>query len=170
MKKIFNKCLYAEGLRRTRMMTVIFTAVLILGLFAFVTGSVGPDTITDSAPGGHAVSAPFIAVWFALIVMIAAPTVTFRLFSFLSGRSESDFYHSLPYSRTTVFLSYTAALITQFAVMLASAGAALGAVKGVFYVIIVATAAVIIACAFPDTPAGQAVGYSKIVGLIPSVI
>jgi uncharacterized membrane protein required for colicin V production len=51
-----------------------------------------------------------------------------------------------------------------------AAGAALGAVKGVFYVIIVATAAVIIACAFPDTPAGQAVGYSKIVGLIPSVI
>ncbi len=139
MKKIFSKGLYAEGLRQTRMMTVIFTAVLIFGLAAYAAGcaSSSADMIVDyvdavELDGGSSISAAIIAVWFALIVMIAAPVITFRLFSFLSGRSESDFYHSLPYKRSTVFLSYTAALITQFAVMLASAGASLVLLFAVF--------------------------------------
>ncbi len=115
MKKIIDKGLYAEGLRQTRTLTVVFTVLLIFALTSSVVSNIKPGMITNIAQN-------LLYPWFALMVIIAAPVLTFSLFSFLSDRSRSDFYHSLPHKRSTVFFSYLLALITQFAVMLSAAG------------------------------------------------
>lgn len=117
MKKIVNKGLYVEGLRQTATLTAVFTVVLIFFLAATLTSNVTYDTTVTK-------EAQTLAGWFAAAVVTAAPALTFKLFSFLSSRSKSDFYHSVPHKRTTVYFSYFLALATQFFVMLASASAA----------------------------------------------
>ena len=51
-----------------------------------------------------------------------APLFFLLLFSFLHKRKESDFYHAIPYTRTCVYVSFSAgALAFVFAIMAASA-------------------------------------------------
>ncbi len=119
MKKIINKGLYAEGLRQTATLTAVFSAVLVFFLAVTLTSS------NDLRSTTVTVEAQTLAGWFAAAVVTAVPAMTFKLFSFLSSRSKSDFYHSVPHKRTTVYFSYFLALATQFAVMLASASAAI---------------------------------------------
>ena len=125
MKKIIDKGLYAEGLRQTATLTAVFSAVLIFFLAVTLTSDIHTGkTVTEEAQA--------LAGWFAATVVTAVPAMTFKLFSFLSSRSKSDFYHSVPHKRSTVYFSYLLALTTQFALMLASVSAAVIVIFRVF--------------------------------------
>ncbi len=126
MKKIIDKGLYAEGLRQTATLTAVFSAVLVFFLAVTLTSSNNLRSTTVT------VEAQTIAGWFAAAVVTAVPAMTLKLFSFLSSRSKSDFYHSVPHKRSTVYFSYLLALTTQFALMLASASAAVIVIFRVF--------------------------------------
>ncbi|MBQ1848057.1 MAG: hypothetical protein II135_08645 [Clostridia bacterium] len=126
MKKIIDKGLYAEGLRQTATLTAVFSAVLVFFLAVTLTSSNNLRSTTVT------VEAQTIAGWFAAAVVTAVPALTLKLFSFLSSRSKSDFYHSVPHKRSTVYFSYFLALATQFAVMLASASAAVIVIFRIF--------------------------------------
>ena len=52
-----------------------------------------------------------------------APFLALTLFSFLNKRNRSDFYHSLPHRRETIFISYSLSILTWIigAIVLSSA-------------------------------------------------
>jgi len=113
---MFNFKLYKEGLRKSLFLAILFIAIMKLGAvlipIAQITSHISAlnrgwsmgRTVVDGLGGGN----------FALILaMIAfAPFVTLYLFSFLNKRNSSDFYHSLPHKRETIFISYLAAILT----------------------------------------------------------
>ncbi|MBO4423551.1 MAG: hypothetical protein J5879_08935 [Clostridia bacterium] len=103
-KRILDKGLYAEGLRRISTITVVFS--LLSAVFASVSGMLAAVySSRNIRPMGFA--------WFCVIFVFAGvPAMTLRAFSFLNKRSGSDFFHSLPHTRTAVFFSFLAALIT----------------------------------------------------------
>lgn len=120
-KEFFNVGLYLEGLRRLRLPGIIFFVILALEsvLFPLIyvveeyshrvsmeleMGSYVPTPMSTSVLEVH----PLLAVSFCIIV----PVLTWTAFSFLNKRSSSDFYHSLPHTRLSLYVSTLSALIT----------------------------------------------------------
>lgn len=108
---MFNFGLYKEGLRKTRTLAILFLIGMILG------GIVQPLAELSYYRGweeGHinqvyGLQASYMMV-FALFA--GAPVLTLSIFSFLNKRSSSDFYHSIPHKRETLFGSFIAAVLT----------------------------------------------------------
>lgn len=120
--KLFNVRLYLEGLKRLKVigMAVAILSVTISALIPLVQWM---DTPSDydriDLVEQYQLCLPLYAVIFL------APFFFLVLFSFLHKRKESDFFHAIPYTRTCVFLSFTAAALTfVFAIMIASAATA----------------------------------------------
>ena len=61
------------------------------------------------------------------IFLVVAPLMALMLFSFLSKRRTSDFYHSIPHTRACIFISFSASVLTWVAIeiLATSLGAAL---------------------------------------------
>ena len=81
---------------------------------AYYSANVGSSSLSPSAydnRGGNVVRYSQINTALSLLPF-AAPLFVLVLFSFLFKRNESDFYHSLPYKRQCVFLSFAAAAAT----------------------------------------------------------
>lgn len=96
--KIFSKSLYVEGLKQSRSIGLPFLAVVLL--IGFITVSVSADSVSVNA-------------WPALLsIYTAIPLMTLTLFHFLNTRAGSDYYHSIPVSRTNLITSYGAAVYT----------------------------------------------------------
>lgn len=53
-----------------------------------------------------------------LTYTVLAPIMTLYLFRFLTKRNSSDFYHSIPHTRTCLYISYIAAILTWIGVIL----------------------------------------------------
>ncbi len=116
--QFFNFRLFLEGLKRLRVIGLA-TAILALTASALV-------PIVFWLEEGHYPSEQFIDTQFLCVplsvVTFLAPFFFFVLFSFLQKRKESDFFHSIPYTRTCVYVSFVAAsLVFVWAIQVACA-------------------------------------------------
>lgn len=113
-KKIFSLGLYVEGLRQLRMMGIVFAVIMgIEAIYIPLSGAITRMTMISAEAfpvesvngmGAH----PFLILTFIVI----APLMTLYLFGFMNKRNTSDFYHSLPHSRTSIYISFMAAILT----------------------------------------------------------
>lgn len=108
--KIFSGGIYRESLRRLKVFTIIFAAIVLLFEIAPpVIEGLSFDPAADSKITACfseiCLTVPFISV----VCAFAAVMLTFTPFN---KRSYSDFAHSLPYTRTCLFFSKTAAIYT----------------------------------------------------------
>ena len=137
-KKIFSIKLYLEGIRRLKLVGILTTVVLtVLAILIPAQKGISEliwhinhinkypnDTIVrDKIIIDGARVNPFLFVIFIVI----APMLALMLFSFLSKRRTSDFYHSIPHTRVSIFLSFSASVLTWVAIeiLASSLGAAL---------------------------------------------
>ncbi|MBR6794897.1 MAG: hypothetical protein IKM52_02170, partial [Clostridia bacterium] len=119
---LFARGVFREGLRRLRLTTVLTTVLLTLSALVTPIVSVIEQTsdpyfkmseltaVTVDAFEHHAA--------FLALFALAAPLVALTLFSFLTVRRESDFYHALPYTRTCLYLSLTASAAVSLLFMI----------------------------------------------------
>ncbi len=104
MKIAFSLQQYIHGLKRLRTAGVI-TALLSLAM----------NTLCIVQAQGYADTLVITAAEFlygGLCLSLLAPLLSYSMFSYLHGRSSSDFYHALPHKRSTVYISHTLALLT----------------------------------------------------------
>lgn len=121
MKKknsIFNLGLYREGLRRLRIPGGIFLAVMVLeALLIPIMNVVNINEAISDGIRFYQVSIeateahPFIYLTF----LVMAPILAWTAFSWMNHRNSSDFYHSMPHRRITVYLCSVAAAATWIA-------------------------------------------------------
>ncbi len=121
-KTLFSRGLYIEGLRQTRIFGIIsavllFIAPIITPLFAYIDyknyflyeTEITPDVVGCEIIFGGA----------SFVALLIAPLMTFILFSSFNRRVSSDFYHSLPYTRLSMFISFSTAILTWCAALTA---------------------------------------------------
>lgn len=112
-KKYFDLNLYLEGLKQLRL------PGFILSIITFIGSAVIPITIW-SANRTYLDSYPITALEampLVIFYMYLAPfLLCMSLFSFLNKRSSSDFYHSIPNTRISLYTSFCAAVLTWTAV------------------------------------------------------
>ena len=112
-KKIFHKNLYKEKCKQLRL--IGFIAVGLLSLIAILLRIGVVISITNSTSiyterynvdimGDH--------IYLYLIFTVIVPLLALTCFHFLTQRNSSDFYHSLPHTRTCVYVCSLAAIVT----------------------------------------------------------
>lgn len=102
MKNIFSAKLYIEGLKKLRVAGFLGGILACAAALIACVSSTPDTTVTNFA---HAL----------LPLFVLAPTTIISVFSFLNKRKGSDFYHSLPASRTCMFTSFFLAAFTYTA-------------------------------------------------------
>lgn len=107
----FNRHVYAEGLRQLRLMGILFTAatalIAVSGPIMEYMASLDAIGVTVQNINYYQMN-PLIFLSFCIV----APFLTLNLFSFLNRRESSDFYHAIPATRTCLFFSFFAAVVT----------------------------------------------------------
>ncbi len=115
--KLFSRGIYTEGLRRLRVFGLILAAVGLLAEIAppmvikMEAAKYAANSLNDSyIPGASG----FFATCYVLpaIVLLVVPLMTLVLFSSFNRRAYCDFCHSLPYTRSCIFISNVAAVMT----------------------------------------------------------
>ncbi len=115
MSKFFSFKLYKEGLKKSRLagitigvlITVICAIVPLMQMLSMMNNNYPPDY----TPSTQIITTQFFAAPLCTILFLA-PLITLSMFSFLNRRNESDFYHSIPFTRPCVFFSFLAAVLT----------------------------------------------------------
>lgn len=122
MKQLFHKGLYKEGLRQTTLPAIIYFCLVELFALVISIGNVIYTRDNHEATGGAQVTMlgsvsinPLYMLSFTLFI----PLITLVGFSFLNARNKSDFFHSMPHKRQTIFFSYVLAILTWLVVILA---------------------------------------------------
>lgn len=118
----FSFGLYREGLKKVRLIGIVAAVLCIvitalIPIVSIVNASRNPEGYYGETNWGayHAPNVKTVeADDFAplLLILVFTPLIIFMMFSYLNKRSESDFFHSIPYHRETVYLSFTAAAMT----------------------------------------------------------
>lgn len=118
--KFFSPALMLEGIKQTKVIGICFAIISILVSCAFPFVKImeysanhwNSEVIMDLG----SFSMPIFAVQYLMpIVMI------FVLFNFMNSRKASDFYHSIPLSKTCIYITYTVvSLLWSLAVILIS--------------------------------------------------
>lgn len=128
MNKIFDFGLYRVGLRRVKVIGLFSALVCVVGSAILPVAEM--FTKINSTYTYRVSSGTYAVMLWALIVL--APLIMYHMFSFLTNRRDSDFYHSLPYTRTTMYFSFFAAAMTWiWGILLASV-----AVCGLLWVVL----------------------------------
>lgn len=106
-KLSFNTNIFIETMRQLRVVgiisAIIMAGITIMRTIALVTDS-GKEAVytfvgSDCAP------------WLIVSFMLIAPVLMFQAFHFMDKRNSSDFYHSLPHTRGTIFISINLAVL-----------------------------------------------------------
>ena len=112
---MFNLQLYKEGLKRSAFIAVLFIVIMLVAAVVIPIS----DITSQMNMAGRGLQITRVMVEglrvnpILIVSMIAfAPIVTLYTFSFINKRNSSDFYHSIPHKRETLFGSYTAAIFT----------------------------------------------------------
>ncbi len=110
-KTYWDPRMYLEGLRQLRVIGVLYlvlleTAVLLLCY---------RETEYSGGVYRHVLSYGSFSMLIAAAAMAAALLMTLFLFRFQNRRESSDFYHSLPNTRTSLFTSFFTAVLTWVA-------------------------------------------------------
>ncbi|MCD8299978.1 MAG: hypothetical protein LUC41_02180 [Clostridiales bacterium] len=106
-KKIFDIHLYREGLRQLKLTGLIYTFLLVL-LAVLPTLS----EVIGSSVGLYNEGFFDVFPYAVLVYCLFAPLMALTLFHFLTERNSCDFYHSIPQTRTCLFVSYTLSVLT----------------------------------------------------------
>lgn len=121
-KSIFHGRLYLEGLKRLRVLgfglLAIALAVSILVPVTYIISNANATydyydsySINDWSPPQMTLQWDSIC-YSTLLFPFASPIFILVAFSFLFKRRESDLYHSIPYTRTCLYVSFVAAAMT----------------------------------------------------------
>ena len=133
-RKIWNRKLYWEGIRQLKMIGimsfVILTIVAILvplGIQISRANEVLSQTMTGAAYSvsrtvinGKIYTEGYYGIDNLLelngllpaVFLLVTPLMVLFLFAFMNKRNASDFYHAIPDRRMTVYISYSAAILT----------------------------------------------------------
>lgn len=116
----FSFGLYREGLKKVRLIGIVATVlcIVITALIPIVDMVETHRDYIGSLTCGNATPPSVRTIEISglatplLLILVFTPLIIFMMFSYLNKRSESDFFHSIPYHRETVYLSFTAAAMT----------------------------------------------------------
>lgn len=123
---VFNLRLFLEGLKRLRVIGLA-TAILTITASALFPIAVWMERQSYKW-GTYEMDTELLCIPAGCMVFLA-PFFFFVLFSFLQKRKQSDFFHAIPYTRTCVYISFTAAALAfVWAIQLAC-----GAVSGILW-------------------------------------
>lgn len=110
----FSPGLYLEGLRQLRL-TGIIGVIIMAGITAIMLISLGEyDNPTQYTGISY-------LPWLLLSFVGFMPLLMLQMFSFMNKRNASDMYHSIPHTRSTMYLSFSAAVITWVLIILFAA-------------------------------------------------
>ena len=123
---LFNPRLFLEGLKRLRVVGLA-TAILSMTITALVPVSVWLTRAPEYYP--MTMETELLCVPVGILVFLA-PLFFLTLFSFLQKRKESDFFHAIPYTRTCVYVSFTAAALAFVFTIQAACGLIAGILWG----------------------------------------
>ncbi len=122
MKKVFSKHLYKEALRQGLAIGIIFTVLFLMfsviqciSTFSDIQRAekiVGYDRILT-------IDGSNFNVLYMLAFYVMAPLLIFNAFNFLTQRSRSDFYHSIPHTRVCLYFSTLSGALTWMLVAVA---------------------------------------------------
>ncbi len=120
---IFNFRLFVEGLKRLRIIgltsaILAMTTSLLIPITVWIEN--GSRLIDDVEQVDYYTCIPTV------LMVLMAPLFFLVLFSFLFKRKDSDFFHAIPYTRTCVYISFTAAALTFVAGIQLACGLAAG--------------------------------------------
>lgn len=108
-KKIFNYNLFKEGFNQLKILGIVSFIIYMLEEALILIGS---SEISERIVGLFDIH-PIIIVTYTVL----APVFTLYLFRFLSSRNSSDYYHSIPHTRTCIYFSYLASIVAWLAII-----------------------------------------------------
>lgn len=114
--RFFNTRLYVEGLKRLRVLgigllvLVLIASILVPTVYWILEADYDPNLLR--APHVFDRGESYVLCVPILVFSATTPIFFLVLFSYLFKRRESDFYHSIPYTRTCVYTSFVAAALT----------------------------------------------------------
>ncbi len=120
--KIFSLGLYLEGIKQLKTFGIIFSIIYAIEALLIPIGSAISINANSREIHASAVTGIEVHPILFLTFIVVAPIMTLSLFSFLNKRNSSDFYHALPHSRVSLFLSFFAAVMTWIAFIILSSG------------------------------------------------
>lgn len=115
----FNKKLYLDGIRQLRLVGIMGMVVLCASALLTAVGchisTPGRwydefGNLIERAPQGVSLFQCHWALFLTFPILV--PIMTMILFNFLNHRNASDFYHSIPDTRGTLYISYAAAILS----------------------------------------------------------
>ena len=104
-----------EGIRQLKIMGFIFLIIYVLEAILIPLNRV---SFNYEAPRSMIIGINDIHPVIYLTYTVLAPIMTLYLFRFLTKRNSSDFYHSIPNTRTCLYISYIAAILTWVGIIL----------------------------------------------------
>ncbi len=121
MKNIFNVKLYLQALKKIKLLGIACSAITVVISMLFPIINL-LEELEDKRRLG---AAQFHKIYdqmniisdgsfspMLILLIIFTPFFFFSMFSYLNKRNESDFYHAIPFKRTTVVVSFSAAIYT----------------------------------------------------------
>ena len=122
MSKFFSLKLYLQGLKKSRLQGITIAGVVtaLTALVPLVILLTPRYYDTGYVPSVSMIGYSEFAIPLILLLFLA-PILTLSMFSFLNKRNESDFYHSIPFTRPCVYFSFLAAIMTWVVITLAAA-------------------------------------------------
>lgn len=114
MSRFFSFKLYIEGIKKSRLQGITIGAIVtaltaLIPLIQLLTVRDYPSI--DYTPSTTVISPSEFAIPLLLLLFLT-PILTLNMFSYLNKRSESDFYHSIPFTRPCTYFSFLAAVLT----------------------------------------------------------
>lgn len=106
-KHIFNKSLYLDALKQTRIFSILCITV-----FLFINLAVPIDTIINFYDTREAADFANFAPVMMVVPYAVTPVLCLICFGFMNKRKSADFYHSIADTRTSLYLSLFLAVIT----------------------------------------------------------
>lgn len=108
-KKIFNYNLFKEGFNQLKVLGIVSFIIYMLEAILIL--------IENSGASGKIVGLFNIHPIIVVTYTVLAPVFTLYLFRFLSSRNSSDYYHSIPHTRTCIYFSYLASIVAWLAII-----------------------------------------------------
>lgn len=109
--KFFSPALMLEGIKQTRVVGICFAIISVLASWGYpllrLISYASMDYDTLKAQPYFTIDIDTFSMPIFLIQYIMPIVMIFLLFNFMNIRKASDFYHSIPLSKTCVYLTYT---------------------------------------------------------------
>lgn len=135
-QKGFHVKLYLEGLRQTRVLGIVLAIITVLGSILYPVLQIADYySLPASEQAASMVRLIHVSEFTPLLIlfMFLAPVLLcMNLFSFLNSRKASDFYHGIPCTRTTLYISFSASILTWLAGIIALVTALNGVLYSIF--------------------------------------